>query len=70
MNNFEFDYLVLVNLTDDNGVRGMWRLPVDKARALFVHRERFRKYQATQKAVKQNAEVLSLTQLIQAFRTD
>lgn len=64
VNNFEFDYLVLVNLSDDYSVRGMWLLPVDKARALFVHREKFRKYQATQKTVKQNAETLSLSKAI------
>lgn len=60
VNNFEFDYLVLVNLADDYSVRGMWKLTVEKARVLFVHRENFRKYQATQKAVKQNAEAVPL----------
>ena len=60
VNNFEFDYLVLVNLTDDYRVDGMWRLSVEKARTLFVRRENFRKYQATQKSVKQNGELLSL----------
>ena len=39
VNNFEFDYLVLVNLADDYSVRGMWRLSVEKARTLFVYRE-------------------------------
>jgi hypothetical protein len=60
VNNFDFDYLALVNLADDYSIRGMWKLPVEKARALFVHREKFRKHQATQKAVKQNAEALTL----------
>ena len=64
VNNFDFDDLVLVNLTDDYRVNGMWRLPVEKARALFVHREKFRKYQATQKCVKKNGEVLSLAKCI------
>ena len=46
-NHFDFDYLVLVNLTDDFRLKGMWRLSVESARKLFVHREKFRKYQAT-----------------------
>lgn len=61
VNNFEFDYLVLVNLADDYSVRGMWRLSVEKARTLFVYREKFRKYQATQTSVKRNAKALALT---------
>ena len=69
VNNFEFDFLVLVNLTDDYRVRGMWQLPVEKARALFAHREKFRKYQATQKSVKRNAELLSVTGAIAARST-
>jgi hypothetical protein len=54
---------VLVNLADDYSVRGMWRLPVEKARTLFVYREKFRKYQAMQTSVKRNAEALALTKL-------
>lgn len=56
VNNFDFDYLVLVNMSNEYRLSSMWRLPVDKARSLFVHREKFRKYQATQRAVKENAE--------------
>ncbi len=52
VNNFDFDYLTLVNLGDDYVLKGMWRLYVDDVRELFVFREKFRKYQATQKAVK------------------
>jgi hypothetical protein len=52
VNNFDVDYLMLVNLGDDYVLKGMWRLHVDDARKLFVFREKFRKYQATQKAVK------------------
>jgi hypothetical protein len=48
------------NLADDYSLRGMWKLPVEKARSLFVHREKFRKYQAPQNTVKQNAEALPL----------
>jgi hypothetical protein len=59
VNNFDFDFLVLVNLADDYRLEGMWRLPVETARTLLVHREKFRKHQATQKAIKAKAERLS-----------
>ena len=60
VNNFEFDYLILVNLGDDYTLKGMWRLPVDAAQKLFVFREKFRKYQATQKTVKANAQPMKV----------
>lgn len=60
VNNFDFDFLMLVNLRDDYSLQGIWRLPVERAHNLFVFREKFRKYQATQKAVKANAETLAL----------
>jgi hypothetical protein len=60
VNNFDFDYLVLVNMGDDYSLTGMWRLPVEAAQRLFVFRAKFRKYQATQKSVKANAEAVRL----------
>ena len=51
---------MLVNLGDDYGLKGMWRLPVGDAQNVFVFREKFRKYQATQKAVKAKAEEVPL----------
>lgn len=66
VNNFDFDYLMLVNLGDDYTLKGMWRLHVDEARKLFVFRERFRKYQATQKAVKASSQVLTLWRVREA----
>lgn len=60
VNNFDFDYLVLVNMGDDYSLAGMWCLPVETARKLFVFREKFREYQATQKSVKANAELVTL----------
>lgn len=60
INNFDFDYLVLVNMSDDYSVLGMWRLEAEKAQKIFVRREKFRKYQATQKAVKDVAERVEL----------
>lgn len=56
VNSFDFDYLVLVNLSDDYHVLGMWKLHVGTARKIFVHRDKFRKYQTTQKAVKEAGE--------------
>ena len=55
-NSFDFDYLVLVNLADDYSLLGMWKLDVASARSLFTYREKFRKYQATQKTIKEKAE--------------
>jgi hypothetical protein len=60
VNNFDFDYLILVNLREDYSLKGIWRLPMAVARKLFVSREKFRKYQATQKSVKANAEAVKL----------
>lgn len=60
VNNFDFDYLVLVNLSNDYTLSGMWRLPVNGARQIFVLREKYRKYQATQKSVKANGESITL----------
>lgn len=60
VNNFNFDYSVLVNLSDDFGTKRMWRLDVEAARSLFKYRENFRKYQATQAAVKKAAQQLDL----------
>jgi hypothetical protein len=51
---------MLVNLGDDYSLKGMWRLSVDQAQKLFVFREKFRKYQATQKAVKASSQTLTL----------
>jgi hypothetical protein len=56
VNNFEFDELVLVNLGNDYRLKGMWRMTVDQARTIFVRRDDFRKYQATQKKFKKTAE--------------
>jgi hypothetical protein len=66
LNNFDFDYLVLVNLGDDYSLNGMWRLPVEAARGLFVFREKFRKYQATQKSVKAKAQLVTLRKFPQS----
>jgi len=60
VNNFDFDYLMLVNLGEDYALKGMWGLHVDDARKLFVFREKFRKYQATQRAVKAAAGEVTL----------
>jgi len=55
LNNFGFDFLVLVNLDDDFRVAGMWRMTVDKAKEIFQWRDRFNKYQATQAKAKANS---------------
>lgn len=55
-NNFEFDDIVLVNLTEDYRLAGLWRLTREKAQAIFVERGKYRKWQATQAKFKQCAE--------------
>lgn len=55
VNNFDFDHIVLVNMDDEYQLIGMWRLPVERARALFVHREKYRKFQLTQEGFKRQA---------------
>jgi hypothetical protein len=60
INNFDFDYLVLVNMSEDYHPTGIWQLEVAKARSLFVYREKFRKYQTTQKSFKNVAESIKI----------
>ena len=56
VNNFDFDYLVLVNLDEDYRLTGMWCITVEQARRIFTPRNKFRKFQATQKKVKATTE--------------
>jgi hypothetical protein len=35
VNNFDFDFLILVNVDDEYRIQGMWRLPVARAKDLF-----------------------------------
>lgn len=56
VNNFNFDYLILVNLDDDYRLTGMWQIPSDEARKIFQYRENFNKYQATQNKLKAHAQ--------------
>lgn len=53
---FGFDYLLLVNLNDADQLDGVWRLPVETAKVVFVERPRFGKFQATQAKVKAAAD--------------
>jgi hypothetical protein len=58
INSFDFDYLVLVNLDGDYLLSGMWRITTDQAKSVFVKRESFRKYQATQTKIRSIGEDL------------
>ena len=58
MNNFDFDYLVLVNLDGTYQVSGMWRIHVNTVEPLTTYREKFRKYQTTQYKIKTYSERL------------
>lgn len=63
INNFDFDYVVLVNLSEDYRLLGMWKLSVDRVRQLATDRGKYNKFQLTQKAFKQAAEPLDLRSL-------
>lgn len=56
VNNFNFDYLVLVNLDDNYQLIEMWRLKFEMAEQIFTHRGKHRKYQATQDKLKRFGE--------------
>ena len=58
VNNFDFDYIVLVNLDDKYQLAGMWRATVTQAKEIFTRRGKFRKYQVTQKKFKSIVECL------------
>lgn len=60
INNFEFDYVVLVNLSDDYRPSGMWKLGMDSIRSLCAERGKFRKFQLTQRAFKKAAVAIDI----------
>jgi hypothetical protein len=64
INNFDFDYLVLVNLSEDYRPIGMWKLSAEKLRTLCVARGEFRKFQLTQKVFKQAAVPIDFSPLL------
>jgi len=63
INNFDFDYLVLVNLSEDFRPSGMWKLSAVKLKTLCAARGDFRKFQLTQKAFKQDAIPIDISSL-------
>jgi len=56
LNNFDFNFLILVNLDEQYHVKGMWKLSREVAQTIFVWREKFHKYQVTQDKIKANAQ--------------
>ncbi len=60
MNNFDFDTLVLVNLTDDYQVGGLWRITAAQAREIAAERigDGYHRYQTTQARIKEIGERL------------
>lgn len=59
INNFDFDYLVLVNLDENYQLSGMWRITKEQAEQIFVERVKFRKYQTSQDMIKRLGELLA-----------
>ena len=68
-NNFDFDYVVLVNLDEDYRPNGMWKLNADKLRSLCAHRREFRKFQLAQKVFKQAADPIDVNSLRAVVRS-
>ncbi len=62
-NNFDFDFAVLVNLSDDYLPLGMWMLGVDRARPLATERGKFRKFQIVQSIFKGAADPVDIADL-------
>ena len=56
LNNFEFDYLILINFDESYQLTGIWQMSKDKAQEVFTLRDKQNKYQATQNKVKANSE--------------
>lgn len=56
VNNFDFDYLVLVNVDDNCVLSGMWLATTSQANEIFAQREKFRKSQVTQQKFKTTAK--------------
>lgn len=52
INNFNFDYLVLVNLDENYQLIGMWRITTAQAQEIAVSRGKYLKYQVTQTKIK------------------
>jgi hypothetical protein len=48
INNFDFDYIVLVNIDANYALSGMWRLTKAQVESVCADREKFRKFQITQ----------------------
>jgi hypothetical protein len=57
-NNFDFDFIVLVNVDDDYRLAGMWKMDKTTAERIFSHRPQYRKWQITQSGFKARAERL------------
>jgi len=58
INNFKFDYILLVNSTKKNPFGAIWCLTKSDAKNIFMQRKKFRKYQVTQKKFKNHAKRL------------
>jgi hypothetical protein len=55
VNNFDFDFIVLVNVDDDYALSGLWRMDRTTAEGIFIHRADYRKWQAAQARFKRAA---------------
>ena len=56
INNFEFDFLVLVNLSDAYEPTGMWLLPVQRLHEMCANPSKYMTHQLSQERFKREAE--------------
>jgi hypothetical protein len=68
INNFTFDYLVVVQLGDDWLPVVMWKAAVSDIQPLCTRRENFRKFQLSQVEFRSVAKELQFTRVLQLIR--
>ena len=56
INNFNFDFLILINLDDMYQIKGIWSLASEKVKEICSYRENHKKYQVTQNKFKEYAD--------------
>ena len=68
INNFTFDYLVVVQLGGDFLPIVMWKAAVSDIQPLCTRRENFRKFQVSQVEFRSVAEELQFSRVLQLLR--
>ena len=53
---FDFDYLVLVNLNENYQLAGMWKMPALRAEGIFAYKDDSKHFQTTQVRYREEGE--------------